>query len=324
MMSARNVLAALADGQPHAGTSIAARLGISRAAVWKQVAALRAWGLPIVAERGSGYKLSWPIELLDADLIRDALPVAATRHMGALEVAFSVDSTSTALRNRRQSVADASVLLAEYQTAGRGRRGRTWLGPPGMSLCLSMCKRFERGLAGLTGLPLAVGVMLVEALEQQGIFGVGLKWPNDLWVGGAKLGGILLEVDGEAAGPCRAVVGIGINLRATDAMRVATDRPVADLSGLTEDKLPSRNRLAAAVIAHVLQGMHLFGQQGWDAFAKRYTARDVLLGKRVRIARGETGMLGEAVGIDSHGALRVRTDQRVVLVDSIESSVVVL
>lgn len=324
MTNARDILAALADGQARSGTELARRLGVSRAAIWKQVAALRASGLPIAAERGRGYCLPWPLELLDANVIRAAIPAGTAGRLGALEVVFSLDSTSSALRARRSTPADGSVLLAEYQRSGRGRRGRQWISPPGVNLCLSLCKRFESGLASLAGLPLAVGVMLVEALAGFGITGVGLKWPNDLRLGEGKLGGILVDVDGEAGGPCSAVVGVGLNLRVTEAMRDAANQPIAGLHGRPGADVPSRNQLAAALIAHLLEGLHTFGQHGWPAFAGQFARHDVLIGKRTRIEQRGIETVGRIDGVDSRGALRVVSELGTTLVDSVETSVELL
>ena len=179
-MQPAQLLALLAAGEPLPGAGLAAQAGVTRAAIWKQVEALRTRGVPIEARGAAGYRLPWPLQMLDATQIRAALPAPMLRSLGALEVHWELDSTSSELQRRGTAARDFSIVLAETQTAGRGRRGREWLSPPGLNLYLSCLKRFEQGFAALSGLSLALGVIVLRALESLGIGGAGLKWPNDV------------------------------------------------------------------------------------------------------------------------------------------------
>ena len=201
-MQAAQLLAALAAGEPLSGASLARQAGVTRAAIWKQVESLRARGVPIEARGAAGYRLPWPLQMLDVAQIRAALPRSPARSLGALEVHWELDSTSSELQRRGVQAPDLSVLLAETQSAGRGRRGRSWLSPPGLNLYLSCLQRFESGVAATSGLSLAIGVIVLRALEQLGLTGAGLKWPNDVLAmagnpPGGKLAGILVELSGE-------------------------------------------------------------------------------------------------------------------------------
>ncbi len=306
-MLARDILAALADGGVVSGAQLARQAGVTRAAVWKQIEVLRGRGVPIEAAPGrAGYRLPWPLQMLDEGLIRDRLPTRAAARLGPLEVHWELDSTSSELQRRGPCAADLSVLLAETQSAGRGRRGRTWLSPPGLNLYLSCLKRFEQGFAALSGLSLAVGVMLLRALEHCRIEGAGLKWPNDVLAAEGKLAGVLVELSGEYQGPCAAVIGIGLNLRLTPALRAQAGQPACDLAGLASGTPPDRNQLAAQLIGALVAGLDRFEEAGFAAFAEDYARFDLLRGQPLRLSSAQEVFDGTGAGIDARGALQVR------------------
>lgn len=313
------VLMRLAGGGSISGPALARQLGISRAAVWKQVAALRAAGLDI--ESGSnGYRLAQPLDWLDAISIKNALPKPVQRKLGRVENHWRLDSTSSECLRRAVELPDRSFVFADWQDAGRGRRGRQWVSPPATNLQFSCLKRFAGGYAALAGLSLAVGVAVASALEDCGVRGVELKWPNDLVHNDAKLGGILIELGGEFMGPCHAVIGVGINLRLPDAMRRALDRACVDVAGLCEEA-PTRNALATAVIARLVGALDTFEASGFVAFADTWASRDALAGRAIRVD-GAQGMFdGIADGVDTRGALRVRGADGVRCLDSAEVTV---
>lgn len=305
-MHAVDLLAALASGEPVSGARLAESAGLTRAAIWKQIEALRVRGLPIESRGSAGYRLPWPVELLDAERIRAAMDPSSSERMGALEVHWELDSTSSELQRRGPTAADLSVVFAETQTAGRGRRGRTWLSPPGLNLYMSCLKRFDGGLAGLSGLSLAVGVIVLRALTAAGVQGAGLKWPNDVLTPQGKLAGILVELSGEYQGPCAAVIGIGLNLRLTDALREQAGQPVADVAGLCGGRPPSRNAMAAALVQALADGLQQFERYGFAAFVDDYAAHDLLRGVPLSLTGAHGDFLGTGAGVDARGALLVR------------------
>lgn len=317
--SPRRLLAQLDAGTAISGSELATRLGVSRAAVWKQVEHLRAAGLDIEAQAGRGYRLGAPLDLLDADAIRASLAPATARRLGDLDVFWQIDSTSSELLRRAASgVRDRSVCLAERQSAGRGRRGRAWQMPLGGGLALSMFCRFDGAMASLAGLSLVAGLAAVDALARCGVDGVGLKWPNDLVARDAKLGGILVELGGDALGPCHAVIGIGINLR-LGATAAAIDQRVTDIETLA--RVPSRNALAARLVESLDDRIDTFARDGFAAFAQRYAQCDVLHGREVDVLRANGTQRGIARGVDARGALRVAFADGERSVDSGEVSV---
>lgn len=302
------------------GPELASRLGVSRAAVWKQIEAWRKAGIDI--ESGArGYRLVHPLEPLEVARILAGLSTAVRRRVGALENHWQMDSTSSELARRAASLPDLSFVFAEWQQAGRGRHGRQWLSPPAVNLQFSCLKRFAGGYAALSGLSLAVGIAAARALEDCGVRGTALKWPNDLVHGDAKLGGILVELGGEFMGPCHAIVGIGINVHLSEPMRVTLARACTDLTELCDGAAPSRNALAAALIVRLVESLDTFDDSGFDAFADAWAARDALAGRRIRVERARDAFDGVAAGVDSRGALQVHTSAGMRSIDSAEVSV---
>lgn len=318
------LLLRLAAG-PVSGDVLARESGSSRTAVWKRIEALRAAGVPVAARPGRGYALEAPLDLLDAGVIAAALPEAVRADLHGPEVAWSLDSTSTALMRRRTPARGVEVLLAERQLAGRGRLGRAWASPLGANLYLSLARAFEGGLARLGGLGLVAGVAAAEALHGCGFGKVRLKWPNDLVVPAVdgslrKLGGLLVEGGGEHGGPVRAVVGIGLNVRMPAAAGAAIDQPWCDLAGLAPGAVPARNLLAAALVSRLVPALDLFDREGLAPFLPRHAALDALQGREVDLLAGSATCSGTALGLAADGALRLLVDGRERLVHAGEAS----
>lgn len=304
----RALLQRLAQG-PVSGDLLAGEAGLTRAAVWKRIDALRQAGIAIDAAPGRGYRLAQTLDLLDAAAIRAALPAALRNRLAALEVAWSLDSTNSELLRRETPAHASAVLLAERQTGGRGRRGRSWASPLAAHVYLSLARRFDGGLARLGGLSLVAGVAACEALHALGFARVQLKWPNDLVVadgaGLRKLGGLLVEGGGEAGGAARAVIGLGLNVRMPAASAATIDQPWTELAALSQPP-PTRNALAAALLARLLPALDEFDAQGLAPFLPRYAALDALAGRAVRIHEGGQMRDAHALGIADDGALRIR------------------
>jgi len=321
-MNPRDLLDQLSADAAVSGSALAARLGVTRAAVWKQVEVLRAAGAPIDAAAGRGYRLAWPIEWLDRRRIVAELDADQRRRVGAVAVHWQIDSTSSELlRNAGASDADLLVCCAEAQSAGRGRRGREWRSPLGGNVYFSLLKRFDSGMGALTGLSLAAGVAVVAALADCGVGEAGLKWPNDVLARGRKLAGILVELGGEFLGPCHAVIGIGINLSLPAATVASIDQPVIDVAALAGAALPSRNRLAGRLLARSIETLDRFAAHGFAAFADDYARLDLLAGKPLSVHAADGAHAGIGAGVDARGALRVRIGNAVRSFDSAEVSV---
>jgi BirA family transcriptional regulator, biotin operon repressor / biotin---[acetyl-CoA-carboxylase] ligase len=305
------VFAELSDGQFHSGEDLAQALGVSRSAVWKAAKSLRDLGATLHAVRNRGYRLAKTSEPLTAQRILEKLSAAVRERVRSLEVAWTIGSTNTELLSRPNPANGSSeVMLAEYQTAGRGRRGRAWLAPPGGAICLSLSWTFRDVPADLGALGLVIGVCELRALRELGVSGAKLKWPNDVLVDERKLGGILLELRAESGGPACVVIGIGLNvaLGAPLLAKIAeTGIAATDLVtvGLAE---PSRNVVAGALVDSCIRGLLEFERDGLRPFVENWRDADALQGRMVDV-RGAVGEVtrGLARGVDLHGALLVET-----------------
>jgi len=308
------LFAHLADGRFHSGEGIAAALGVSRSAVWKAAGSLRALGATLHAVRNRGYRLVHGGEPLDAAKIRERLGRDVRDHVASVAAVWSTTSTNTVLLERAYPGNGSSeVLLAEYQSAGRGRRGRAWLAPPGGAICLSLSWTFREVPPDLGALGLVIGVCVLRALRALGVSGARLKWPNDLLIGERKLGGVLIELRAESAGPACVVIGVGLNvaLGALLLQRIAqTGTEATDLASAAPGTI-SRNAAAAAVISESVRGLIAFERHGLKPFIEEWRAADALRGRPVSVAAAEGVARGLARGIDVHGALMVETPQGV-------------
>ena len=301
------LLRTLADGGWHSGEALAREAGITRAGLSKRLQKLMQWGLEIETQPGRGCHLVHPLELLAADEIRGALPPALRGRL-AVRVLAGTDSTNTQLLAADPS-ADPQALLAEHQSAGRGRHGRSWHSPFGTNLYLSLAWTFPQWPTALTALSLATGVATAEALAELNLPELKLKWPNDLWCGSAKLGGILIEQRGESGGACRVVIGLGLNVAMRSATTAHIGQPwttLAEQLGAAPSRgIPSRNGLAARILAHWVAMLERFGREGFAPFEPAFRALDLLRNRAVTLALPEGELGGIARGVDESGALLV-------------------
>jgi len=309
-VSPDQLLAALADGDAHSGEELARTFGVTRAAVWKQVPKLTEWGLAVDAVPGVGYRLRRGIELLDAGVLRGALPPHVAARIATLEVFTEIESTNRHVLAAAPPNGLLRVCLAEFQTAGRGRRGRKWSTPLGAGLCLSVGWQFADAPAELSALTLAVGVVVRRAVARVAGIDIALKWPNDLVWDERKLGGILLELTAEGQGGCHVVAGIGLNVALPpELMPTLSDWPrgAVDLASATGGRPPSRSALAAALIAELAQLFASYADAGFGAYREDWRAADYLRGRAVRLDDAGGPVAGTAVGIEADGALLIET-----------------
>jgi BirA family biotin operon repressor/biotin-[acetyl-CoA-carboxylase] ligase len=236
----------------------------------------------------------------------NAASIAALSGSGvAVEVVAETGSTNADLLARAATLQFPLLLVAENQTAGRGRAGRSWLSSAGGSLTFSLAWHFDGGPQRLAGLPLAVGVALAETLARLGV-PVQLKWPNDLLKDGNKLAGILIETQAASAGGTWTVIGIGLNLVMPDELEERIGRTVAAVPWLAQ---MDRDTLMAALLDGLAGALHEFAAGGFAAFAGRWNLRHAYQGHTVRIIdRGEVLHEGVAAGVDDAGRLLLDTD----------------
>ena len=306
-----SLLRHLADGTFHSGEDLAASVGLTRARVSQVLKDAEASGLALERVKGLGYRLLEAPRFLDAKAVGARL-IGIGKEQGGpapvvIEVVDQVDSTSSELmrRSQRKDI-HGMALAAEWQTAGRGRRGRTWTAVVGGSLTFSLGWRFEQGAGFLAGLSLAAGVGVVRALEAEGFTGVALKWPNDIIHRHLKLGGILIELNGDALGPSTTVIGIGLNVRLPEAVRKDIDSPVTDLTKIAGKKssLVDRNRLLARLLSELATVLEQYSNEGFAPFAAEWQHRHAYQGKPVRLLLPDGAVVhGKVAGVDASGAL---------------------
>jgi BirA family biotin operon repressor/biotin-[acetyl-CoA-carboxylase] ligase len=308
------LLVLLADGRLHSGESLARRLGISRAAVWKAVERLRGKGIDIQAVARNGYCLPAAVELLDEARVRAGIGAPRANHLRECELAFEIDSTNTRLLGAAPPpYGQAHVCLSELQHGGRGRRGRRWVAPFGGSIALSLGWSFADASKASPALSLCVGVAVARALERCGARGIALKWPNDIWLADRKLGGVLLELRAEASGPAYVVIGVGINVRLGAAVRGQIEAAGVRVAALDEacSAPPSRNLLAGAIIDELLSMLLHVERGGFAEWREAWLALDALRDRPARVMMGEDAVLGIARGVAADGALRLECAGRI-------------
>lgn len=306
------LFARLADGEFHSGEQLAAELDVTRSAVWKAVRGLKDLGATVHAVRNRGYRLPATAEPLNGEIIQSLLGAAARERVSRLDTTWTTGSTNTVLMERAHPrVGSSEVLLAEYQTSGRGRRGRTWVAPPGGAICLSLSWVFPQVPRDLGALGLVVGVCALRALSRLKVAGVRLKWPNDLLVDERKLGGILIELRAESGGPACVIIGIGLNaaLGAPLLEKIAAAGGLTPIDLVGAGKTVSRNVVAAGLIDAFVAGLLEFEREGLKPFVLAWMEADALRGRPVTVTGADGPTMGVARGIDLDGALLVETPQ---------------
>ena len=274
-------LRALADGRFHSGEDVARALGRSRATLSEALKLAPDLGVELFSVRGKGYRLAAPIEFLEAAAIQARLAAEGSRVR--LQVVDQVDSTSTRLLELAASGAPSGTCLAaEWQSAGRGRRGRHWIATLGGSLTFSLLWRFDRGAGHLGGLSLASGVAVARALAECGLERVQVKWPNDVVTELRKLAGVLVETNGEIQGPTVAVVGVGVNYRLGEPAMERIDQPVADVAACASPA-PSRSALLASLLSHLGRALDDFERHGFAGVRDEWRRLHAYQGREVRV-----------------------------------------
>ena len=303
----KKLLNLLANGNIHSGQVLGKALGVSRAAVCKQVKKLNELGLKVVSVKGSGYQILAPIELLDSNKIIDNLDLQTRNLISEIDINWSIVSTNShCLAYIKNNCISGYVCLAEHQINGRGRRGREWVSPLAGNLYLSLVWRFTCGAEILEGFSLAVAIVVANALREDFCLQpVQLKWPNDILINNKKIGGILIEIIGEVGGPCSVVVGVGLNVSFSDAAENKIDQPWIDLNSAA-GRTVSRNMLAASILNHLMPLLQVYERDGFVLFKKDWMLYDAFLGSHVVVRYGVDEFFeGIAQGISDSGELLV-------------------
>ncbi|MBG6029380.1 bifunctional biotin--[acetyl-CoA-carboxylase] ligase/biotin operon repressor BirA [Proteus columbae] len=294
----------LADGNIHSGEQLGESLGMTRAGINKHIQTLRSWGIDVQTVAGKGYQLDAPMNLLNADSVNKNI------NGEPASVIPVIDSTNQYLIQRISELKSGDVCIAEYQSAGRGRRGRQWVSPFGRNLYLSMYWKLDQGPAAAIGLSLVVGVIMAEVLQKLGADGVKVKWPNDLYLNDKKLSGILVELTGKTGDVAHIVTGIGINIAMSKNQNEAINQQWINLEqvGIKID----RNELACEITNALREAFVQFEKQGLSVFIERWKRLDNFMDRRVKLIIGEKEIFGIAKGINDQGALLLEQDGKII------------
>ncbi|AGJ61244.1 Bifunctional protein BirA [Candidatus Moranella endobia PCVAL] len=296
------LISLLADGEFHSGAKLSALFGMSFAEINKYIQTVREWGVEVltITVPKTGYRLHEPLQLLDETAIWARLPY------GRLVVISVINSTNQYLIDRIGILEPGDVCTAEYQTQGRGRRGRKWLSPFGKNIYLSIYWRFEQGQSATSGLSIMVGIVIAEMLQRLGFEGVRVKWPNDIYLNNSKLAGILLEITGQVGNVIHFVIGVGMNLNMPGSASDMIDQDWINLQevGITID----RNALVAELINTLRQTLQQFERDGFAPFVNRWQSLDNFYNCPVKLIIGNQEIRGISSGINTNGALLLEQD----------------
>jgi BirA family biotin operon repressor/biotin-[acetyl-CoA-carboxylase] ligase len=299
------LLRLLADGEFHSGEDMARHLQVSRASVHNALQDVDRYGVVLHSVRGRGYRLSHLLCWLDkAQIVHELGDDRLALELEIVECATS--SNALLLQEAARGARSGRVLAVEWQSAGRGRQGRSWHAGLGESLTFSLLWRFESGLSALSGLSLAVGVAMMRALRELGVESAGLKWPNDVMLPTGKLAGILLEAQGDMLGPSAVVIGIGLNLHApADADRIG--QAVGDLAACGVP-LERRNKVLAVLLRHLVRMLREFSTHGFAAMQAEWSRSHIYDQQPVAMLMPDGSRIeGVVLGVTNEGALCVET-----------------
>jgi len=294
----RAILVCLNQGEFVSGEALAEVLGVSRAAVSKHINALADYGIDICSVKGKGYKLFDPVFLMDEAKLLTNCPNRCFYF-------DEIPSTNAFLLQYTEELQCGDICIAEFQSAGRGRRGRKWVSPYGSHLYFSMFWHLPLGMSQAMGLSLVVACSLVSVLQQLGADNIGVKWPNDIYFENRKLAGVLIEMTGTADSGCNLVIGIGVNIAMPQQQGELIEQPWSDLRQVISD--PDKTLLALTLQQQLRKDLKLFEQSGLAVFTERWHAADIYLGREVRLLVGNESVSGCYQGIDTQGGVVLDT-----------------
>ncbi|BAO00022.1 BirA protein [Candidatus Pantoea carbekii] len=297
------LVALLADGKFHSSQQLAHILDISRADVNKHIQTLKSWGLDMYTVYDKGYSLSTSIQLLDQKKIFSYL------NQPNVSVIPVINSTNQYLLDRIDQLSSGDACIAEYQQAGRGRRGKKWLSPFGTNLYLSMYWYFKQKPVATMGLSVVIAIVIAQIIQSLGTSDVRIKWPNDLYLDHRKLAGILVELTGQTTDSVHIVIGVGMNLFMNTLNNLKVNQNWISLHevGMNID----RNALAAKMLNSLRQTLPIFEQNGLKPFMMHWESLDDFMNQPITLLIGESEVHGIARGINEQGALLLEENGKI-------------
>lgn len=308
----KQLLEILSDGAFHSGEALGRALGVSRTGIWKIIKVIEGYGIDVHSVHGKGYRLPQRVELLDEKNILSCVDKKVAEQISATDLFLSCDSTNAYLmelgKGKNSDVSShGRVCMAEMQTNGRGRRGRKWISPFGGNIYLSIGWHFSSDPHVLSNLGLALSVAVIRALKNMGVNDVKLKWPNDVIWQGRKLAGILVEMVAESTGPCRVVIGLGLNLNLHCQSAKDINQPWVDIKQIL-GHVPPRNVIAGMLLQELVSVINQYEQQGLSCVVDEWRRYDAFNGRSIDLFINQNQVRGKCEGIDNMGALLLRND----------------
>lgn len=301
-----NLVTLLNDHAYHDGTTIGEQLGITRAAVWKLIKKLQDYGIQIESIKGKGYQLTQPLQLLNLQNIKKHLN-RKVYDLIILEKATSTNDILKTIPNNHK----ITVCLAESQSAGKGRLQRPWYSPFAENIYLSLRYTLEKDISELSGLSLVTALAICKALDESADLkneSLTIKWPNDIYLQGKKLAGILIEIEAESHGRCNVIIGIGINVNMQKALKKQIDQDWSSIFSATGN-YTDRNLICVSVINTLINYLDIFSTNGLTYFLTEWKQRDHLQNKTISIKTGNETHQGIYKGINQLGHLKLlKTD----------------
>ncbi len=292
-----------ADGKSVSGEEMSRKIGVSRAAVWKEIQTLRSLGYEIQAQPHLGYQLTRIPDKLFADEIADSL---GTKFIGKPIFSYEdLDSTNdTVFKLGEEGLAEGAAVFTEHQKKGRGRLGRSWISPKGKAILFSYLLRPTLAPSQVSRVTLVTGVSIARACRQLTGKPVGIKWPNDIYYQNKKVGGILTEMSAESDRINFVVVGVGINANSVAADLPANSLSLRDITGQDVARVSFSKMLLREIEVDYLR----LKKGLFDEIAQEWESYSVTTGQRVAATLLDRRIEGQATGIDSEGALWIRKD----------------
>ncbi|GHB80143.1 bifunctional ligase/repressor BirA [Psychrosphaera saromensis] len=300
MDNKHKIVQILSDGEFHSGEVIGEQLGISRAAVSGHIKSLSNIGLDIFSITGKGYQLAGGLSLLDLKKIKQNCSV--NNELELFPVIPSTNEYLMGLIKSKTDLSDGHTILAECQTQGKGRRGRTWQSPYGSHVYLSQYRTMDSGLSAASSLSLAIGLAVLNTINAFSNKKCELKWPNDLLVEGKKIAGILVEAEGQADGVCHLVIGVGINIDMPKASALDIEQPWTDLNTITDNTI-DRNQFIAKLLEQLESVYQEYSDNRLDNLANQWNQNNAFVNQIVELRSTSKVQVGKCLGIDTSGAL---------------------
>lgn len=307
--STQALLKLLCRGEEVSGSKLGEALGMSRTAVWKKIKQLQEAGVEIHTETAKGYRLSTPLNLLDAEKIYQVVADNALRKRLKLDIHFSLSSTSDHLKKEIDHVQNSNSItfcLAEHLSAARGRLGRSWHAPFGENIYCSSLWSLNKDASELSGLSLIIGLAVVMALQDYGFQEpLSVKWPNDVMCQNKKMAGILIEIVGVSNQEAQLIIGIGLNVNMHAKKKSPIKQPWTSLAEIT-NTLHDRNKIVGLLIKRLSNMMNTFLEEGFSPFLPLWEKYDYLRGQHIQLQQLKHYYEGRVMGIDEQGNLLLK------------------